>query len=110
MNVELIVQVVLPILGLIISYVIIPLIKAKLTKEQLDILETKYDQVKDWIEKAVLAAEQMEKAGLITIPKKEFVTSFLLDKLREFEVDLTVSELDLLIEAEVKELNIKQGK
>lgn len=94
MNIEFIIKVIIPIVGILFTGVLLPLLKQYTTKEQRENIAT-------WVKIAVNAAEQMQKAGLITIPKKEFVINFLNDK----GIKLTEQELDLLIEAAVLELN-----
>lgn len=94
MNIEFIIKVIIPIVGILFTGVLLPLLKQYTTKEQ-------RENIAAWVKIAVNAAEQMQKAGLITIPKKEFVINFLNDK----GIKLTEQELDLLIEAAVLELN-----
>jgi len=91
--------VIIPILGIIITGLIIPFIMQKTTKEQ-------RDNICFWVKVAVNAAEQMQDAGLISIPKKEYVLGFIGNK----GFNIPEQELDTLIEAEVKELNIVQNK
>ena len=97
MNIDILVKVIIPILGAIITYLIVPFIKQKTTKEQ---RENIYNLVKI----AVHAAEQMADAGLISTPKKEYVIDFLTSK----GINITIQELDVLIEAAVQELNMAQ--
>lgn len=58
------------------------------------------------IRDAVWAAEQMADARLIKMPKKEYVIDYLVSK----GINITIQDLDVLIEAAVKELNIAQAK
>lgn len=95
MNIDIITKVIIPILGTILTYLIVPLIKQKTTKEQ---RENIYNLVKI----AVKAAEQMHDAGLINIPKKEYVINFLTSK----GINITIQDLDVMIEAAVQELNL----
>lgn len=81
-------------LGALVTYFVIPYLKTKTTKEQ-------RDNIAAWVQFAVEAAEQLDKAGLITIPKKEFVVTFLNEK----GFAITEEQLDVLIEAAVHELN-----
>ena len=99
MNIDIIAKVIIPILGIIITGLIIPFIMQKTTKEQ-------RDNICFWVKVAVNAAEQMQDAGLISIPKKEYVLGFIGNK----GFNIPEQELDTLIEAEVKELNIVQNK
>lgn len=95
MNIDIITKVIIPILGTILTYLIVPLIKQKTTKEQ---RENIYNLVKI----AVQAAEQMADAGLINIPKKEYVINFLTEQ----GINITIQDLDAMIEAAVYELNL----
>lgn len=99
MNIEIITKVIIPILGAILIYIIYPYIKKITTAEQ-------RKEIYDWVKFAVAAAEQMADAGLIKIPKKEFVVEFIQSK----GFDISEEDLDTIIEAVVKELNIKQGE
>ena len=98
-NVDIIIKVIIPILGAIITYMIVPFIMKKTSKEQ-------RDEIVAWVKIAVRAAEQMQEAGLIDIPKKAYVLDFINKK----GFDITLKELDMLIEAAVKELNMLQTK
>ncbi len=49
---------------------------------------------------AVLAAEQMKDAGLIQVPKKDFVIEYLVS----LDINITPKDMDVLIEAAVIEL------
>lgn len=99
MNVDLIINVIIPVLGIIITFIIIPFIIEKTTKEQRDTIIA-------WVTIAVSAAEQMKDAGLLEMPKKEYVVEFINQK----GFKISMEELDLIIEAAVKELNLNQGK
>ncbi len=98
-NIDLIVKVIIPILGAIITYILVPLIKEKTTKEQ---RENAYS----WVKIAVGAAEQMNEAGLITIPKKEYVVEFLVSK----GINVDMNKLDAMIESAVNELNLVKSE
>lgn len=99
MNVDIIIKVVIPILGAIITYMIVPFIMQKTNKEE-------REKVVAWARIAVNAAEQMHEAGLIDIPKKEYVVRFMRSK--DFNID--EEGLDAIIEALVKELNMDMGR
>ena len=99
MNIDIIVKVLIPILGAIITYLIVPFLKQKTTKEQ-------RENVYFWVEVAVNAAEQIYKEKGQGKLKKEYVVDFLVSK----GVNITIEELDVLIEAAVKELNMAQEK
>ena len=85
---------ILTILGLVITYFVVPWLKTKLSNEKLTTIEM-------WVNIAVAAAEQMKSAGIIVCDKKLYVIQFLKGK----GVTITDQELDALIEAAVYELN-----
>ena len=99
MNIDIIVKVLIPILGAIITYLIVPFIRQKTTKEQ-------RENIYFWVGVAVSAAEQIYKEKGQGKLKKEYVVDFLIAK----GVNITIEELDVLIEAAVKELNMAQEK
>ena len=98
-NIEIIIKVIIPILGAIITYLIVPFIRQKTTKEQ-------RENIYFWVTLAVQAAEQIYKEKGQGKLKKEYVVDFLVSK----GINITIQELDVLIEAAVKELNIIQDK
>jgi len=98
-NIDIIVKVIIPILGAIITYLIVPFIKQKTTKEQ-------RENIYFWVRVAVQAAEMIYKEKGQGKLKKEYVITFLQSK----GINITMQELDVLIEAAVKELNIIQNK
>jgi hypothetical protein len=77
----------------LLTVVVIPWIKSKTGA-------ARFAEVLKWVEIAVAAAEQMAKAGLINVPKKEFVVQFLNDS----GVNVDAAELDAMIEAAVHKL------
>lgn len=97
MNIDIITKVIIPILGTILTYLIVPLIKQKTTKEQ-------RENIYFWVKVAVGAAEQIYKEKGQGKLKKEYVVDFLVSK----GINITIQELDVLIEAAVKELNMAQ--
>lgn len=97
MNVDIIIKIIIPILGAIVTYMIVPFIMQKTSKEQ-------REGIVAWVKIAVAAAEQMEDAGLIDMPKKEYVFEFISSK----GFNITIEDLDAMIEAAVKELNLEQ--
>jgi len=98
-DIDVIVKVIIPILGAIITYLIVPFIKQKTTKEQ-------RENIYFWVKVAVQAAEMIYKEKGQGELKKEYVVDFLTSK----GIKITIEELDVLIEAAVKELNIIQEK
>lgn len=97
MNNELIVQIgtiVIALLGALVTYVVIPFIRSKTTKEQ-------RDNVSFWVSVAVSAAEMIFKEKGAGKAKKEYVWEFLVSK----GIKITEEQLDALIEAAVYEIN-----
>ena len=64
MNINIIIKVIIPILGAIITYILVPFIKEKTSQAQ-------RDNIYEWVKIAVFSAEQMHDANLISIPKKD---------------------------------------
>lgn len=63
-------------------------------------------KLEKWVQIAVNAAEQIFNEKGLGEKKKEYVVNFIKDK---FKFNLSISELDVLIEAAVKELNRLEG-
>jgi len=99
MNIDIIVKVLIPILGAILIYLIVPFLKSKTTKEQ-------RENIYFWVQVAVGAAEQIYAGKGQGKLKKEYVVDFLVSK----GINITIQELDVLVEAAVKELNLVQRK
>jgi hypothetical protein len=99
MNIDIVVKVIIPVLGAIITYLIVPLILQKTTKEQ-------RENIYFWVRVAVQAAEMIYAEKGQGKLKKEYVVEFLTSR----GINITLQELDVLIEAAVKELNIIQEK
>ncbi|WP_077369726.1 phage holin, LLH family [Anaerosalibacter sp. Marseille-P3206] len=99
MNIDIIVKVLIPILGAILTYLIVPFVKSKTTKQQ-------RDNIYFWVQVAVGAAEQIYAGKGQGKLKKEYVITFLQSK----GINITIQELDVLVEAAVKELNLVQRK
>lgn len=89
-----IITLLISLIGVVLTYFVVPWIKSKTTTQQLDM-------IKLWVNIAVAAAEQMKAAGLIKDDKKAYVIKFVRDK----GVTITDKELDALIEAAVYEIN-----
>ncbi len=99
MNIDIVVKVLIPLLGAILTYLIVPLILQKTTKQQ-------RENIYFWVTVAVQAAEMIYKEKGQGKLKKEYVITFLQSK----GINITIQELDVLIEAAVKELNMAQEK
>lgn len=91
-----ILSLILTIIGLVITYYVVPILRSKVSDEKLSIIEM-------WVNIAVAAAEQMQVAGLLPndMQKKDYVLQFIRDK----GITITDEELDALIEAAVYEIN-----
>lgn len=96
-----ILSLVLTIIGLVLTYFVVPWLRTKFSNEKLTAIQKQLKTIHDWVEIAVAAAEQLKNAGKLTIPKKDYVLKFIKDK----GITITDSELDALIEAAVFEIN-----
>lgn len=81
-----------PILGIVLAFFYIK--------------DSRFKKIVDIIRKAVQAVEQMDKAGILPLPKKEAVIKFA----REKGVKLSDEELEVIIESLVYELNLEKKK
>jgi len=88
---------VISILGAIITYMVVPYLKSKTSKEQ-------RETIMFWVSVAVSAAEQIFNERGMGEEKKKFVVEFLVEK----GIKVSLDELDVLIESVVKELNLAQ--
>ena len=88
---------VISILGAIITYMVVPYLKSKTSKEQ-------RETIMFWVSVAVSAAEQIFNERGMGAEKKKFVVEFLVEK----GIKVSLEELDVLIESAVKELNLVQ--
>lgn len=95
MNIDIVTKIIIPILGAIITYVLVPFFKSKTTKEQ-------RDNIYFWVKIAVQAAEMIYAEKGQGKLKKQYVLEFLTSK----GINITSAELDMLVESAVKELNI----
>jgi len=97
MNVELMMQIALgliTIISAVLTYIVIPYIKTKTTKEQRDMIVF-------WVNFAVKAAEQLYPEAKSGEDKKKYVVKFLTEK----GIKITMADLEVLLEAAVEELN-----
>ena len=86
-----------PVFGAIITKYIIPLIKAKVGNENLA-------TIVKWITYAVKCAEMIFEGEKQGQNKKEYVVNFITDMFNKKKVVITKEQLEVLIEAAVKEL------
>lgn len=88
----------IPILGVIITGYVVPLIKSKISVNQLD-------EIIQWIGKAVAAAEvlfDMPKSGE---QKREYVIDFINKMFNSKKQIITKDQIRILLEAAVKSMN-----
>lgn len=90
-------QVILALVSLVITGMLIPLIKTKISKDKLE-------KALVVTEIAVKAAEQIYKETGQGVIKKKYV----IDYIKRSGLNLTDNEINALIEAAVKELNLWQ--
>lgn len=92
------VKLLIMILAAVFTRYVIPWIRQKTQNEVLQ-------NVIDWVMQAVLAAEQSHSAQT-GAERKAIVTAFLKQILKAKNISLSDSELDMLIEAAVKQMNM----
>ena len=88
---------IISIVGAIITGVLIPYLRTKIAANKLA-------EIQYWVNAAVTAAEQIFNEPKTGSQKKKYVMDFL----SKLGVNLTEDELNVLIEAAVKELNLLQ--
>ena len=89
--------------SMLITGYLIPWLKAKTNNEVMQ-------AVIDWTFEAVHAAEQIHQAPGDGQKRKAIVTDFLKKVLQQKNIALSDEEIDILIEAAVKEMNTAAGK
>lgn len=80
---------------------LVPWIKTKIETENLSVIA-------DWAQKAVLKAQQVMQSASGT-DKKAFVTEFLKELLTAKNISISDEQLDILIEAAVKQMKIAEN-
>lgn len=85
------------IVAMLITRYVIPWIKAKTQSDTMSVLI-------DWTMQAVLAAEQCHQAQS-GAERKAIVTRFIKELLTQKNIDLSDEEIDVMIEAAVKQMN-----
>jgi len=90
MTTDIIIKIVFALLGVLITGVLVPWLRAKLG-------DTKLTQIKTWVHEAVVAAEETFKEPKSGETKKQFVLDFLAAK----GVKMDADTLDLLIQSAV---------
>jgi hypothetical protein len=89
--------IIIALIGAVITYIVTPYIKSKTTAEQ-------YKNIEFWVRFAVKAAEQIFNQPGMGNKKKQYVIDFLTSK----GINITLDELNVLIEAAVQELNLEK--
>lgn len=88
---------IIPVIGTIITGILVPMIKAKIDNEKLITYEV-------WVNKAVQCAEQIYTKEEWQ-KKKQYVVDFISEM---FGGKLTPSQIDILIEASVQQLHLAE--
>jgi len=94
---------VIPVIGAIITYFVIPFIKSSVNEKQLA-------QYKEWAKLAVKTAEMLWKESGRGEDKKAYVIGFLNDMFNKNKVVITEQQMEILIEAAVKEMKEIENK
>ena len=84
---------VIGLIGLVLSTVLVPLLRAKATKEQ-------WDNAMFWVKLAVQSAEQIYNQQGMGEAKKKYVEEFL----KNHNITLDPAQIDVAIEAAVQQL------
>ena len=88
----------IPVLGAIITYFVIPFLKEKIGNERLM-------QYKEWATLAVRAAEMIWTETGRGADKKAYVVNYLINLFNKNKVVITAEQMEILIESAVQELN-----
>ena len=94
---------IIPVLGAIITYFIVPFLKSKIGNE-------KFNQYREWTILAVRAAEMIWTETGHGTDKKAYVVGFLNDLFNKNRVVITEEQINVLIESAVQELNKNKDK
>lgn len=93
---------VISLLGVVITRYVIPYIKANTDNEKLS-------EYQDWAILAVNAAEMIFAGQGLGEQKKAYVVDFLTKQFNEKKVVITEQQLNILIEAAVKQLKLEEN-
>lgn len=88
----------IPVLATIVTGFIVPLIKSKISAEQLS-------TIVKWVTYAVCAAEMIFKEEKQGMTKKQYVIDFSNKLFNSKKIVITEEQINVLIESAVKELN-----
>lgn len=87
----------IPVLGAVITYFIVPYLKANISSTQLA-------QYKEWADLAVKTAEMLWRESGHGKDKKAYVVNFLTEMFNSRKIVITEEQMNVLIEAAVKEM------
>lgn len=93
---------IIPVLGVILTSFVVPYIKELIGNEKLE----KYEY---WVNMAVRAAEMMWTESGKGAEKKEYVVQFLTETFNKNKINITDEQMNLLIEAAVKQLHLEEN-
>ena len=93
----------IPVLGAIVTYFIVPFLRTKISTEKLV-------QYKEWATLAVKAAEMLWVETGHGADKKAYVVEYLNDLFNKNKIVITEEQINVLIEAAVQELNKNKVK
>ena len=93
----------IPVIGAILTGVIVPYIQEKISNEKL----VKYEY---WASMAVACAEMIFKEQGMGKTKKEYVVNFLNEMFNKNKVVITEEQLNILVESCVKEMKLNEVK
>lgn len=94
---------IIPVIGAIITYFIVPFIKSSINEKQLA-------QYKEWSLLAVKCAEMLWKETGHGEDKKAYVVAFLNDMFNKNKIVITDEQLNILIESAVKIMKENESK
>ena len=94
---------------IVIARYLIPWIRQELKKEEYAQKIDKVEYFAQWVRDAVYCAQQLfwESSGE---DRKAFVESFLMDIIQRENIPVTAEQLDILIEAAVRQMKIEEGR
>ena len=93
----------IPVLGSIVTYFVVPFLKTKISNEQ-------FVQYKEWATLAVKAAEMLWVETGHGTDKKAYVIEYLNNLFNKNKIVITEEQLNVLVEAAVQELNKNKVK
>ena len=92
----------IPVIGSVITYFVVPYLKTVINNENLK-------QYKEWTTLTVKCAEMLFPERNMGENKKEYVINFLNNMFNKNKVVITEKQIEVLVEACVKELRLQQN-